>query len=116
MIFENYEYTLEKFEFLKTPYFEIGLFGKNMEGVHVLNEDYPLTIRPYKTTDVIMIKDGHKKVSRLYIDKKIPREIRNLLPVVLNNKNEVLLIPGIYKDLKRKSLQSNFFMIKYHKC
>lgn len=115
MIFENYEYTLEKFEFLKTPYFEIGLFGKNMEGVHVLNEDYPLTIRPYKTTDVIVIKDGHKKVSRLYIDKKISREIRNLLPVVLNNKNEVLLIPGIYKDLKRKSLQSNFFMIKYHK-
>ena len=113
--FENYSYILEVFEELKTPYFEISLNGKNMEGVAVLKEDYPLTIRPYKNDDYIEIKDGHKSVRRLYIDKKIPASLRKTLPILLNKDGKILLIPSLYKEVKRKSLQSNFFMIKYHK-
>lgn len=113
--FENYSYVLEMFEELKTPYFEISLNGKNMEGIAVLNEDYPLTIRPYKNDDYIEIKDGHKSVRRLYIDKKIPASLRKTLPILLNKDGKILLIPSLYKEVKRKSLQSNFFMIKYHK-
>lgn len=113
--FENYSYVLEMFEELKTPYFEISLNGKNMEGIAVLNEDYPLTIRPYKNDDYIEIKEGHKSVRRLYIDKKIPASLRKTLPILLNKDGKILLIPSLYKEVKRKSLQSNFFMIKYHK-
>ena len=113
--FENYSYVLEMFEELKTPYFEISLNGKNMEGIAVLKEDYPLTIRPYKNDDYIEIKDGHKSVRRLYIDKKIPASLRKTLPILLNKDGKILLIPSLYKEVKRKSLQSNFFMIKYHK-
>ena len=113
--FENYSYVLESFDELKTPYFEISLNGKNMEGIAVLNEDYPLTIRPYKNDDYIEIKDGHKSVRRLYIDKKIPASLRKTLPILLNKDGKILLIPSLYKEVKRKSLQSNFFMIKYHK-
>ena len=113
--FENYSYVLEMFEELKTPYFEISLNGKNMEGIAVLKEDYPLTIRPYKKDDYIEIKDGHKSVRRLYIDKKIPASLRKTLPILLNKDGKILLIPSLYKEVKRKSLQSNFFMIKYHK-
>ena len=113
--FENYSYVLESFDELKTPYFEISLNGKNMEGIAVLKEDYPLTIRPYKNDDYIEIKDGHKSVRRLYIDKKIPASLRKTLPILLNKDGKILLIPSLYKEVKRKSLQSNFFMIKYHK-
>ena len=113
--FESYNFILDKYEELKTPYFEITNTGKNMEGIHVKNEDYPLTIRPYTNQDVIKIKDGHKSIRRLYIDKKIPKSLRVKLPVLVNCKNEVLLIPSLYKEVERKSLQSNFFMIKYHK-
>ena len=113
--FENYSYVLEMFEELKTPYFEISLNGKNMEGIVGLKEDYPLTIRPYKNDDYIEIKDGHKSVRRLYIDKKIPASLRKTLPILLNKEGKILLIPSLYKEVKRKSLQSNFFMIKYHK-
>lgn len=113
--FENYSYVLEMFEELKTPYFEISLNGKNMEGIAVLKEDYPLTIRPYKNDDYIEIKDGHKSVRRLYIDKKIPASLRKTLPILFNKDGKILLIPSLYKEVNRKSLQSNFFMIKYHK-
>lgn len=111
----DYLYTLERFDFLKTPYFEITLDGKNMEGIHVYEDDYPLYIRPYKKGDKIKIKGGHKLVSRLYIDKKMPKELRKRLPLLFNRKNEIILIPSLYKDLERKTLQSNLFMIKYHK-
>lgn len=113
--FENYSYVLEMFEELETPYFEISLNGKNMEGIAVLKEDYPLTIRPYKNDDYIEIKDGHKSVRRLYIDKKIPASLRKTLPILLNKDGKILFIPSLYKEVNRKSLQSNFFMIKYHK-
>ena len=113
--FENYLYVLESYEKLITPYFEISLNGKNMEGVAVLKEDFPLTIRPYKSDDYIEIKDGHKSVRRLYIDKKIPMSLRKTLPILFNKEGKILLIPSLYKEVKRKSLQSNFFMIKYHK-
>ncbi|MBQ9731257.1 MAG: tRNA lysidine(34) synthetase TilS [Bacilli bacterium] len=114
-VFEKYIFKLDCFEKLKTPYFEIGDFGKNMEGVCVLESDYPLTIRPYENNDYIKIKDGHKSVRRLYIDKKIPMSIREKMPILLNKDGEILLIPSLYKEVERKSLQSNFFMIKYHK-
>lgn len=114
-VFEKYSFKLESYEELKTPYFEIADSGKNMEGVCVLESDYPLTIRPYKSGDFIKIKNGHKSVSRLYIDKKIPKSIREKMPVLLNCDGKVLLIPSLYKEVERKSLQSNFFMIKYHK-
>ena len=113
--FKAYHYVLNKYEELKTPYFEIMNKGKNMEGIHVKDDDFPLIIRPYTNEDVIKIKDGHKAVRRLYIDKKIPKSLRVRLPILLNCKNEVLLIPSLYKEVERKSLQSNFFMIKYHK-
>lgn len=114
-VFETYQFVLNKYEELKTAYFEITNTGKNMEGIHVKEEDYPLTIRPYTNEDFIKIKDGHKSIRRLYIDKKIPKSLRVRLPILLNCKNEVLLIPSLYKEVVRKSLQSNFFMIKYHK-
>ena len=114
-VFETYQFILNEYEELKTPYFEITNIGKNMEGIHVKEDDYPLTIRPYTNEDFIKIKDGHKSIRRLYIDKKIPKSLRVRLPILLNCKNKVLLIPSLYKEVERKSLQSNFFMIKYHK-
>lgn len=112
----DYLYTLNEFECLKTPYFEISTEGKKMEGIHVYPDDYPLTIRPYQKGDKVRINEGHKLVSRLYIDKKIPKGLRNSLPLVITSRNEIILIPNLYKELERKTLQSNLFMIKYHKC
>lgn len=56
-----------------------------------------LKVRCKKEGDKVYIKNvGHKKVKELFIDKKVPREIRKTYPVILNN-NEIIWIPGLYK-------------------
>lgn len=87
--------------------------GEPLTGIHILKQDYPLTIRSFKSTDKINIKGGHKLVSRLFIDKKIPRYARPSVPVVLNAKGEILLISKLYVKPERKRLQSNLFVVKY---
>ena len=74
--------------------------------------DFPLVIRNYMEGDTIKLKVGTKKVSRIFIDKKVPSHIRKMYPVVLNKNNEVIFVPKFYKDLERKTLQSGLFMIQ----
>jgi tRNA(Ile)-lysidine synthetase-like protein len=93
--------------------FKIQSSGDALEGVHVLKQDFPLTIRSYKSGDKIVIKNGHKLVNRLFIDKKIPQILRPSIPVVVNVKGEILLISKLYVKPERKRLQSNLFVVKY---
>jgi len=65
---------------------------------------FPLTVRTRKEKDTLSFSFGTKKLKSLYIDKKIPMEERNSLPVLVNSKGIILAIPGIYayasKDAK----------------
>ena len=83
-----------------------------MEGIYVSEDDFPLIIRNYRENDVISLKSGHKKVNRIFIDKKIKLLERRKIPIVINRKNKIILISGIYRDVERKGLQSNIFVVK----
>ncbi len=56
-----------------------------------------LKVRCKKEGDKVYIKNvGHKKVKELFIDKKVPREIRKTYPLILKG-DEIIWIPGLYK-------------------
>lgn len=109
---KNFEFVLESFKELETPNFKLLSNGKKMEGIYVDDSDFPLVIRNYRGNDIVSLKSGHKKVNRIFIDKKIKLLERQRIPIVVNNKNRIILISGIYRDVERKGLQSNIFVVK----
>ena len=108
---DDYSYVLKSIEKLETPYFKIGFSGETNYGIFVNEDDFPLTIRNYRTGDFVRMKDYNKDVKRLFIDRKVSKEKRAKIPLVLNKNNEIILIPGIYRIYERKLLRSNIFVL-----
>lgn len=69
-------------------------------GVNV--EDFPLNITSRKEGDTIFRGEVKKKLSRLFIDEKIPKDIRDRLPVVRNKDGAVLGVLGINSKAKKE--------------
>ena len=74
--------------------------GHLHDGVFLSKEDFPIVIRCFKNGDTIKTSGGTKKVSRLFIDRKIPRDERKIWPIVENCHGEIILIPHIAKNIK----------------
>ena len=108
----DYHYVLDQIEYLDTPYFRLSDEGRKIEGISLTEKDFPLTIRPYREKDRILMKYGHKKVSRFFIDHKILKKYRYLWPVVVNAENEVIFVSGIGCDVYHFSIKPDVFMIK----
>ena len=96
-LIQGYSYVIDKPMKLKTEYFEID-FTKNTDNRNVFINDYPLTIRTYQPGDYIMINNVKRKVRRLFIDWKIPEEIRKYWPIIENSKKEIIYIPRYQKN------------------
>lgn len=64
-------------------------------------DDLPLLITTKKNGDVIKRGDITKKLARVFIDEKIPKSQRLLLPVIKNNKNEIIGVLGINSKVKQ---------------
>lgn len=109
---EEYSYQIHRGEKLTCEYFSIQSEGSLNSGIPVKDEDYPLTIRTMKAGDRIHTVGGTKKLSRLFIDAKISKNLRKTWPVVLNCKGEVLLVPEIAKRKGYLAINPNFFVIK----
>lgn len=62
--------------------------------IALLDEPGPLTLRSRRPGDEIRLRGGTKKVSDLLIDRKVPREARDALPLVARGA-EVLWIEGV---------------------
>lgn len=107
----DYSYVIESLKEVKTPYFEIKFEGEKKNGISVSEMDFPLTIRNYRSGDKVRMKDYEKDVKRLFIDRKLSKEKRSTIPVVVNASNEIILIPGIYRLYERKLLRSNIFVL-----
>ncbi|MDY0100832.1 MAG: tRNA lysidine(34) synthetase TilS [Bacilli bacterium] len=93
----SYNYEIKKPSELVTPYFELD-FSFGAEDRNILDDDYPLTIRTYKKGDVYQINNYFVQVRRLYIDWKMPLRLRNLWPIIVNKKGEIIYIPRYRKD------------------
>lgn len=56
---------------------------------------YPLMVRTRKSGDYIKMPYGKKKLKDLFIDKKLPMELRDTIPLLFNGDESLLGIPGI---------------------
>ena len=57
-----------------------------------------LEIRTRKQGDTIQLSGngGHKSIKKFLIDKKVPKDLRDLLPMVVS-KGQIVWVPGIYR-------------------
>ena len=90
--------------------------GNNSNYIIYLNskEIYlPLKIRSKKSGDKIEVKNlnGHKKISDIFIEKKIPKYKRNNYPIVVDSKNNILWIPGLKKSKFSKDKSEKYDII-----
>lgn len=60
----------------------------------------PIHIRYRKQGDKIKIKNmnNYKNINDIFINEKVPREERDTYPIVVDDKNEIIWLPGIKKS------------------
>ncbi len=75
-------------------------------------EEFPLVIRTRLDGDKINIKNGTKKVSDFFKDLKIPKEQRDNILLVENNKKEIIWILDYYK----KKIDEDFIYLVYEEA
>lgn len=97
---------------LKTNYFAVKKRGSRKSGVFVKDDDLPLTIRSYRNGDSIKMNFGTKKINRFFIDNKISSYDREIWPIVLNAKGEVILVPDIGCNFSHYSNKYNLYVLK----
>lgn len=77
----------------------------------------PLYVRNKKEGDKIEVKglNGSKKISDIFIDKKIKTSDRHLWPIVLDSNDTVVWIPGLKKSkLDKKNSEEYDIILKYY--
>ena len=77
----------------------------------------PLYVRNKKEGDKIEVKglNGSKKISDIFIDKKIKTSDRHLWPIVLDSSDTVVWIPGLKKSkLDKKNSEEYDIILKYY--
>lgn len=106
----SFSYVFDKLQYVATSNFKIVNSGLKMQGIYVSNDDFPITIRSYNNDDKITLKEGSKKVSRLFIDKKIPLLERSKIPVIENCHHEIIFVYKLYRKYGYKNVKNNLFL------
>lgn len=107
---EGYAYRYEDVRYEEKKYYAIRRTGKSTDAVTVRKEDFPLCIRAVEDGDAIAMRYGMKKVHRFFIDRHIPLYMRKTWPVVVNHRNEIILVPGLGCDVNHYSSCPSFFV------
>ena len=87
-----YSYTIEKPCLFECDEFIIDL-RKECDDRNIHPEDFPITIRCKRDTDKYLINDYYVKLSRLFLDWKMPLHLRDTWPVVANKDDRIIYIP-----------------------
>ena len=74
--------------------------------------ELPLLITTKKEGDRVRRGEINKKLSRIFIDEKIPKELRDTLPVIRNNKGEVLGVLGIGTKVNKNKIYNYYIKMK----
>ena len=130
----DYAYIIKRLENVKYKYklensININGFG-TIEYVSSSNEtnnniiylnskevELPIYVRSRKNGDRICVKNMNekKKVKSIFIDSKIPIDLRDKYPIVVDNNDEILWIPGLKKSkFDRKNTKTYDIIIKYN--
>lgn len=84
--------------------------GNDVCRLNTKNIKTPLYIRNRKNGDFIVLKGSnhHKKVKDIFIEKKIPKEKRDIYPLLVDSDDNIIWIPNLKK--------SKFCCLKDEKC
>ena len=74
--------------------------------------ELPLLITTKKRGDRVRRGEINKKLSRIFIDEKIPKELRDTLPVIRNNKGEALGVLGIGTKVNKNKIYDYYIKMK----
>ena len=74
--------------------------------------ELPLLITTKKEGDRVRRGKINKKLSRIFIDEKVPKELRDTLPVIRNNKGEVLGVLGIGTKVNKNRIYDYYIKMK----
>lgn len=108
----GYYYVFDKLSSFECDYFSIKEEGHINEGVYLSEDEFPIVVRTMKNGDSMITSGGTKKLSRLFINAKVPALARKSWPVVENNEGKIILIPHIAKNIDYLTTKPNFFVIK----
>ena len=79
---------------------------------------FPLKIRNVHNGDKIEVLglNGSKKIHDIFINEKVPKELRDNYPVLVDGANNVIWLPGLKKSKYDKSKTGNYdIILKYYK-
>ena len=74
--------------------------------------ELPLLVTIKKEGDRVRRGEINKKLSRIFIDEKVPKELRDILPVIRNNKGEVLGVLGIGTKVNKNKIYDYYIKMK----
>lgn len=73
----------------------------------------PLVIRTRKDGDYMNLPFGKKKLKSIFIDKKIPSEIRKTTPIITNSEGEIL---WVLNTIKKPTLDTYIYLVCEELC
>lgn len=111
---EQLDYCLkyDKIVYAREEMFSLELTGHIDEGIYIQDSDLPITIRNVLPGDTILTSGGTKKVSRLFIDRKVPKDKRISWPVVVRSDGIILLVPRLAKNIDYLYTKPNVYVVK----
>lgn len=79
---------------------------------------FPLVVRNVRDGDKIEVLglNGSKKIHDIFINEKVPKELRNSYPVLMDGNENIIWLPGLKKSKYDKSKTGNYdIILKYYK-
>lgn len=108
----TYSYTMGKPGKLDTPEITVD-FTMGAEDRRVYPDSYPITIRNAHEGDMYEIGRHNCSVRRLYIDWKLPAQLRKTWPVIEDRNGKIIYIPRYRKVYVER--RTSVFVIKTNK-
>ncbi|MDO4668021.1 MAG: tRNA lysidine(34) synthetase TilS [Streptococcus sp.] len=102
--FENYIFS-----------FGVPLKGEEIQEISVSRE-FPIILRHRKEKDILLLNHQHKKVQRLFINQKVPFEMRNSVVIIEQNQKILaiteIVIGDLSKQLKNDIMETTLYIQK----
>lgn len=92
--------------------FGFAAVGPRISLVGLSGEDFPVRLRQALPGDSILMRFGTKKLSRFFVDRKIPRALRSSWPVLTNKNGDVIFVFGLGCRASHFHAKGNVYMIK----
>ena len=108
----SYRYKLNRITYHETEHYKLLPTGETIEGLTLAEDDFPIVIRSPEPGDKIEMRFGTKRLSRFFIDRKIPIHERNKWLVIENCVKDIVFVSELGCDVHHYSNNPSVFVIK----